>query len=118
MKLNLPFVRRSKLAEAQQEIDRLMGLIASPESMELLADERGIELVAQYPHWACKLMAGSFAETLAEATNWMCVVIGPVPGPDCSMVVTIRRLSGETPEETVGKLRAEIEELKARLTCS
>ena len=63
------------------------------------------------PHWAARAMAGSFLETLADAPNWQSIEMLVVcPGLD-KLIVTVRRATGESPEETVTRYREVIDGL-------
>ena len=97
------------------EADRLRGLLMQEaDSTQIVAinvADGHIDLLARPPHWAMLAVAQSFYETLADAPNWQSLQVGPMDCRGISLVVTVRRLSGETPEETVTKCKDMIEEL-------
>ena len=72
----------------------------------------GLEISFE-PCLGAKVLAASFAEQLGDAKNWQSVEIGPMPSDQGLIVVTARRMNGQTPEETVGELRREIERLRS-----
>lgn len=59
------------------------------------------------PDWAVKALAASFAESLGDAENWRSVEV-VVPHRDATMLVTVKRQHGDTPEATVTRLRDEL----------
>jgi hypothetical protein len=99
----------------QAEVDRLVNLgIEAAERSPLHAvniEEGAVEVVIQPPHWALRAMAASFLETLGEAPNWRAIEVGPINSDGGMLIATVCRASGESPVETVGKLKVCIEEL-------
>lgn len=70
-----------------------------------------VEVNTLPPHWAMRAMGASFLESLDGAPNWRAIEIGPIPSDGGYLLVTVCRKSGDSPVETVGKLKACIEEL-------
>lgn len=64
----------------------------------------------QVKHWAARLMAISFADTLGDAENYISLELTP-EGKE-PVVVTVRRKFGKSPEEM---LRAEVERLRGQI---
>lgn len=94
----------------------LEGRLTEPESVTI-ERAKNSELVATCKHWAVRLMATSFVETLRElgGENFVTMECGPDEKYGERMVVTIRRKSGKTPEELWVAAKNEVERLRAEL---
>lgn len=99
------------LKEAQDEIERLEGLLAQTDIVGMSVENGVFELMTRPPHWAVKALAASFFQTLNNAPNWRCVEIGPMDHEGTLMIVTVRRANGKTPEESVTLLKDSMEEM-------
>lgn len=67
--------------------------------------EGGIEVAVKPPHWAVKALAASFLDTLGDAKNWRTLELGPIPSDGGMLVATVYRKAGDSPTDTVFKLR-------------
>lgn len=106
---------RAKRNETDAENDRLRRLLAKDVEgspiHSVTVESGSVDIAMSPPHWAMKAMAASFAETLAGAPNWCLIEVGPIPSCEGMLIVTVRRKSGDSPVETVGKLKDAIEDL-------
>ena len=101
------------LKEAHAECRQLEGLLTKTDIISTTVENGAFELVTKPPAWAVRAMAASFYDTLNNAPNWQSVEIGPMDHEGTRMIVTVRRANGQTPEETVSKLKDVVEELHA-----
>lgn len=106
---------RLELGSANAEIERLkrylMGEVEKAEVRNIHIEKGSIEVAIQPPHWAALAIAESFYETLADAPNWRSLEVTLDDRSERPLIVTVRRASGDSPEETVSKCKACIEEL-------
>ena len=112
-----PDCAENEIEGLKAEAERLKGLLVdqagnSP-AVSLEARDGRIDLAVRPPHWALRAMALSFMGSIGDAPNWSSIEIGPLPTDGGTLIATVRRANGDTPEETVGKLRKEVARLKA-----
>jgi hypothetical protein len=99
----------------RSEIERLRDLLMDQadkttiESIDI--DSGGVTVNSRPPHWALLSMAQSFLESLGDAPNWQAIQIGPIPSQEGMLIATVQRADGDSPVETVGKMRDCIKEL-------
>ncbi len=105
-----------ELESAHAEIARLRGLLMeqvedSPlEKLEVSGGE--IEVQVRPPWWLLQhIGAGFLGGGLGGAPNWRSYEIGPISHPSGRLLVTVRRVDGDSPEDTVEKQRKMIEKL-------
>lgn len=101
---------------AEKEVLRLQDLLMgqvdkTPIHSINIEPDGAVEIVARPPQWVLQAMAGAFLECLDGAPNWRSYSLGPVPTDGGMLLATVRRMDGETPEETCGKLKDMIESL-------
>jgi hypothetical protein len=104
--------------ELKAEVARLERLYAIASEPKLLSSELGPGgslRMGLEPCIGAKVLAASFSDMLGDAKNWRCVEVGPFDSDRGSLVVTVRRSDGETPEFQVAEARKEVAELKAAL---
>jgi hypothetical protein len=110
----------TKLYFADAECERLRKLLmqqveASPILSIDIEPDGVVDIAMKPPEWAIKSMAVAFHDVLAAAPNWRALEVGPFPHSGVSMIVTVCRKSGDSPVETVGKLRDCVEKLVGSL---
>ena len=106
-------IKRKTLLDAKAEIERLQGLLGVEPSFKSLHFENGKLDATIGPHWASRLMACSFRESVKEAENFLTMTFRDDEGV---LLVTIRRGNGKTPEEKFMDARSildAIDELRA-----
>ena len=101
------------LKEAHAENERLAASLTKTDIISMHVENGELEIATRPPHWAIKAMAASFYDTLDNALNWRSIEVGPMDHEGTRMIVTVRRANGQTPEETVSKLKDVVEELHA-----
>jgi len=101
------------LKEAHAENERLAASLTKTDIISMHVENGELEIATRPPHWAIKAMAASFYDTLDNALNWRSIEVGPMDHEGTRMIVTVRRATGQTPEETVTKLKGTIEKLLA-----
>jgi hypothetical protein len=100
---------------AEAESAHLRTLLFDPNSFtaEMVKLDSQLGVLVSVPHWAAKLMAESFVESLSDALNFMLIELthheaGPI-------LVTVRRKDGESPESVLRDLQEENARLSARV---
>jgi len=107
-------IKTAELARALAEIERLTGLLDDPKLVELELEPGGSLRMGLEPCIGAKVLAASFADLLGDAKHWRSVEVGPMPSDQGVLIVTVRRATGQTPEETVGFLRARLDAQQAQ----
>ena len=95
------FRREPSRRQLEAEIERLMGIIADPKLIDIGIEDGSIRITCQ--HWAARLMALSFADSLGDARNWATFEIGPLPTTKGMLLCTIQRAGGDSPVATAAK---------------
>ena len=102
------------LIRSYEENDRLrerITVISEPDLLALALEPGGSMRMDLEPNVGMQILAASFADTILGAPNWTSVEIGPFPSSEGRLLVTVRRVGGETPEVTCSKRRQTIETL-------
>lgn len=100
---------RERIAELEILLER--GILKSAR-FRLEADETGQAI--EIDHWAVRLMADSFAETLGDAPNFL---TGFVRHKDVGDIeFTLRRANGKTPAQKIAELEEKIKQLESDIT--
>jgi hypothetical protein len=112
------WLRRPSRKQLLGEIERLNQRFDEVNKVmmrELELEPGGSLTMGIEPCFGAKVLAYSFAETLGGAANWQALEIGPFDSFQGKLVVTVRRLHGETPEFMVGKLKDRVADLEEAL---
>lgn len=100
-------------AELSAEIDRLRGLLEGDPKIIGMHFEPGSPFEVKSQHWAVRLLARSFMDSLGDAENFTTLDLHPEGGP--KLEVTIRRAwKNKTPAELIRELRTEVAGLEER----
>jgi hypothetical protein len=103
----------AEMASLRAEVVRLRDLLSDPSEITTKLNKSGAEITIE--HWACKLIADSFAKSLGDA-NFITMEVGPLPHPDGGQIcVTVQRKHGKSPAQVIGELKAELAALKAQI---
>lgn len=101
-------------AELAAEVERLRGLLEGDPKIVGMHFEPGSPFEIKEKHWAVRLLAASFMDSLGDAENFTTLDLHPEGGP--KLEVTIRRAwKTKTPAELIRELRAEVAGLEERL---
>lgn len=87
-----------------EENQRLAQIINEPELVEF-SMKRGEAAMFEYEHWAVRLLAASFAESLRNAENFIVMECSTKEGE--KLFVTIQRANGKTPAELYSRIKQE-----------
>ena len=105
---------REELLQALEENDQLrerITVISEPHLLALALEPGGSMRMDLEPNVGMQILAASFADTILGTPNWVSVEIGPFPSSEGRLLVTVRRVGGETPASTCSKRRQTIEML-------
>jgi hypothetical protein len=105
---------QQRCRELETENARLTSIITDPDLVSMEMKDGTLDMKFHAP-MAMKILAASFHHVLGDAPNWQALEIGPMDHEGTMVSVTVRRMNGETPEETVGKLRSMVTKLQQEI---
>jgi hypothetical protein len=89
--------------ELRAEIERLTNLMSDPKLIDLELEPGGALRMGLEVGIGAKILAASFADLLGDAKNWRAVHVGPMPGDNGMILVTVKREYGDSPEASYSK---------------
>ena len=103
---------RGKIHDLVAENERMFEIIHDPRMNELTISREGFAELGITSCLGVKVLAASFAEMILDAPNWRCIEFGPFDSYEGTLVVTVRRRHGKSPEFMLDEAKNLIKDMR------